>query len=48
MKTAILIITKLTSIGILFLCLTHPIKAQNYFNGTTFTINLGCNELDYD
>jgi len=42
MRTTILII------GILFICLTHHLKAQNFFNGTTFTINLGCNELDYD
>ncbi len=48
MKTTILIFTKLNIIGILVLCLTHPIKAQNYFNGTTFTINVGCNELQYD
>lgn len=47
MKTTILIIAKLNIIGILFLCLTHNVKAQNYFNGTTYTINLGCNALDY-
>lgn len=47
MRTTILIITKLNIIGIIFICLTHNVQAQNYFNGTTYTINLSCNRLDY-
>ena len=42
MRTTILILV------IFFISLTQNIKAQNYFNGKTFSINLGCNELDYD
>lgn len=47
MKTTTLIIARLSVLGILFICLTFNVKAQNYFNGTTYTINLGCNTLDY-
>lgn len=34
-------------VGILLLCALQTTNAQNYFNGTTYTINLGCNRLDY-
>lgn len=47
MKTTTLIMAKLSVLGILFICLNPNVKAQNYVNGTTYTINLGCNELDY-
>ena len=34
--------------GILFIGLTNNAKAQDYFNGTTYSITLGCNALDYE
>jgi len=48
MKAIIQLFSKLIVISILFFSLTNHLKAQNYFNGTTFTINVGCNELQYD
>lgn len=48
MKPSLPIFTRLSFIGILTICLTYNARAQNYFNGTTYTINLGCNALDYE
>lgn len=48
MRTTNSIFIKYSMISILFICLIQHVKAQNYFNGTTFTINVGCNELQYD